>query len=69
MHDILVVARKEFREQLRGHGLDPTEDPDVLWNFEKFLIGRDGNVVARFAPKVKRESEEVVSVIEEQLAK
>jgi glutathione peroxidase len=27
-----------FREWLRSHGLSPTEDPDVLWNFEKFLI-------------------------------
>lgn len=48
---------------------DPKFAGDVSWNFEKFLIGRDGNVVARFAPKVKPESEEVVSVIEEQLAK
>ena len=48
---------------------DPKFAGDVSWNFEKFLIGRDGKVVARFAPKVKPESEEVVSVIEEQLAK
>jgi glutathione peroxidase len=48
---------------------DPKFAGDITWNFEKFLIGRDGNVVARFAPKVKPESEEVVSVIEEQLAK
>ncbi|HUY92705.1 MAG TPA: glutathione peroxidase [Pirellulales bacterium] len=48
---------------------DPKFPGDINWNFEKFLIGRDGNVVARFAPKVKPESEEVVSVIEEQLAK
>ncbi|MBR7513965.1 hypothetical protein KC219_27785, partial [Mycobacterium tuberculosis] len=26
--------------------------PAVLWNFEKFLVGRDGKVVARFAPDV-----------------
>ena len=32
-----------------GHGITPTDDPDALWNFEKFLIGRDGAVVARFA--------------------
>lgn len=48
---------------------DPKFAGDVTWNFEKFLIGRDGKVAARFAPKVKPESEEVVSVIEEQLAK
>lgn len=48
---------------------DPKFAGDVTWNFEKFLIGRDGKVAARFAPKVNPESEEVVSVIEEQLAK
>lgn len=44
-----------FRERLRGFGRTPTEDPDVLWNFEKFLIGRDGKVVRRFAPSTKPE--------------
>lgn len=28
---------------------------DVLWNFEKFLVGRDGGVLARFAPDVTPE--------------
>lgn len=54
---------------LTSKDTDPKFAGDINWNFEKFLIGRDGNVVARFAPKVKPESEEVVSVIEEQLAK
>jgi glutathione peroxidase len=40
----------EFRERLKGYGMTPNEDPEVLWNFEKFLIGRDGEVVGRFAP-------------------
>ena len=48
---------------------EPQPAGDISWNFEKFVIGRDGKVVARFAPKTKPESEEVVSVIEEQLAK
>jgi glutathione peroxidase len=42
-------GKEQFRENLRGHGLTPTDDPDVLWNFEKFLIDNAGNVVARFA--------------------
>src|SRR5260370_968323 len=41
-----------FRENLRGYGMTPTEDPEVLWNFEKFLVSRDGGVVARFAPGI-----------------
>src|SRR3954451_4349666 len=52
-----------MREALRGHGMEPTEDPDVLWNFEKFLIGRDGTVVARFAPAVEPDDPSVVGAI------
>lgn len=39
----------------------------VTWNFEKFLVGKDGQVIARFAPKEKPESEKVVQAIEEAL--
>lgn len=48
---------------------DPKFAGDVSWNFEKFLIGRDGQVAARFSPKTKPESKEVVSTIERELAK
>ena len=41
---------------------------DIAWNFEKFLVGRDGTVVARFSPKVTPESPEVVKAIEAALA-
>lgn len=36
----------------------------IRWNFEKFLIGRDGQIVARFAPRTKPDAPEVVSAIE-----
>jgi glutathione peroxidase len=39
-----------FKERLAGYGIKPDNDTDVLWNFEKFLVGRDGKVLARFAP-------------------
>jgi glutathione peroxidase len=42
----------ELRQHLVEFGVEPTSPPEVLWNFEKFLIGRDGNVVGRFAPDV-----------------
>jgi glutathione peroxidase len=58
-----------WREKLRGYGMTPTEDPEVLWNFEKFLIGRDGKVAARFSPAVAPEDAELVSAIEAELAK
>ncbi len=41
----------------------------VKWNFEKFLVGRDGQVVARFLTKTKPDSDEVVKAIEAELAK
>ena len=37
---------------------------DISWNFEKFLIGRNGEVVQRFNHRVKPESEQVVKAIE-----
>ncbi|MCS6976102.1 MAG: glutathione peroxidase [Gemmatales bacterium] len=42
---------------------------EITWNFEKFIIGRNGQVVARFAPRVKPDAPEVVAVIEAELAK
>jgi len=43
-------------------------DGDIQWNFEKFLIGSDGAVVARFAPAVTPDDSAVVSAIESALA-
>ena len=41
---------------------------DVEWNFEKFLIGRNGEVIARFKSEVEPLSREMVSAIESALA-
>jgi glutathione peroxidase len=40
----------------------------ISWNFEKFLVGRDGTVVARFSPKTKPESADVVAAVEKALS-
>jgi len=42
-------------------------DGDIRWNFEKFLVSADGDVIARFAPPVEPDASEVVSAIEEAL--
>jgi glutathione peroxidase len=42
---------------------------DISWNFEKFLIDKNGNVVARFKSKVTPESEEITSAIEKELSR
>src|SRR6478672_5490487 len=39
----------------------------VKWNFEKFLVNRDGEVVARFAPTVEPDSAEVIDAVEQEL--
>jgi glutathione peroxidase len=58
-----------FREKLRGYGITPNPAPEVLWNFEKFLIARDGTVTARFAPPTAPDDHELVAAIEAELAK
>jgi len=58
-----------FREVLKGHGIPASDDPDVLWNFEKFLVARDGTVVRRFAPSMAPDDPIIVAAIDEQLAR
>ena len=48
---------------------EPTGAGRISWNFEKFLVGRDGTVVARFAPKTKPDAPEVVQTIKTELQK
>ena len=40
---------------------------EIKWNFTKFLVDRNGNVVQRFEPAVTPDSKEVVAAIEKQL--
>lgn len=40
----------------------------VKWNFEKFLVSREGTVVARFAPAVEPDSAAIIDAIEEALS-
>jgi glutathione peroxidase len=56
-----------FRDRLKGFGMTPNNDPDILWNFEKFLVDRSGNVVARFAPTVTPDDPIVTGAIENAL--
>ena len=54
---------------LEKHGLLPKGETDVTWNFEKFLVGRDGQVLGRFAPDVTPDSTLLVTAIEAALNK
>jgi glutathione peroxidase len=40
---------------------------DIRWNFEKFLVNRQGSVVARFGPRMTPDDPEIISAIEHQL--
>jgi glutathione peroxidase len=57
-----------MRERFKGYGMTPNPEPEVLWNFEKFLIGRDGEVKGRFAPATTPEDPELIAAIEAELA-
>jgi glutathione peroxidase len=57
-----------FRERLKGYGMTPNAAPELLWNFEKFLIGRDGAVLGRFAPDTTPDDPALVEAIEAALA-
>jgi glutathione peroxidase len=46
---------------------NPATGGEVQWNFTKFLVGKDGKVVARFESAVTPESGEVVSAVEKAL--
>jgi glutathione peroxidase len=59
----------DFRAKLKGYGIQPNPEPEVLWNFEKFLIGRDGKVAGRFAPSVAAEDPALVAAVQAELAK
>jgi len=41
----------------------------IKWNFEKFIINKDGNVVERFRTTTKPESKKITSLIEKELSK
>ncbi|GMU93660.1 MAG: hypothetical protein AMXMBFR4_27180 [Candidatus Hydrogenedentota bacterium] len=40
---------------------------EITWNFTKFLVGRDGKIIARFEPKTKPTEEEVAQAVEKAL--
>jgi glutathione peroxidase len=53
---------------LTSKDTNPEFGGPITWNFEKFLFNRRGQLVARFAPKVKPDSPQVTHAIEAELA-
>ncbi len=58
-----------LEEKLKGFGSVRSTPSEVLWNFEKFLIAKDGTIAARFAPDVKPDDERLLASLDAELAK
>jgi glutathione peroxidase len=66
------IPHGPWRENLANYSAangfpPPNPLPELLWNFEKFLIGRDGEVLARFAPDTPPDDPKITSAIEQAL--
>ena len=58
--------RHQLYRLLAGEG---AEFPgDITWNFEKFLLGKDGRVLARFSPRTPPEDPSIIQAIEKALS-
>lgn len=74
LYAALIAAKPQpegegtLRTSLQKHGLGPVSPKDVVWNFEKFVVGRDGNVLARFLPDVTAEDAQLRSTLDSALA-
>jgi len=63
------VSKFSFREKLTSLGIETNPEPEILWNFEKFIVNRKGEVVRRFAPDTQPDAPELVTAIKDELAK
>ena len=62
-------AACDLYKYLKALDAKPKGPGEISWNFEKFVIGRDGEVAARFQPRTTPDAAEVILVIEKELAK
>ena len=63
------IGEGPWWKDLVDYGLTPNEPPEVLWNFEKFLVNKQGEVVARFAPDITADDPRILDAINAELAK
>jgi glutathione peroxidase len=63
------VNQPSWREKLNGWGVPTLPEPELTWNFEKFLVSRTGEVVQRFAPDTAADAPELTAAIERELMK
>jgi glutathione peroxidase len=56
-------------DYLTSQSTAPVKAGPISWNFEKFIVGRDGKVVARFSPKTQPDDEKFVGAVKAELNK
>ena len=66
--DAIAPEGSGFYERMASKGRAPAQPGDILWNFEKFLIGRDGEVIGRFSPDMTPDDPTLTSAIKHALA-
>jgi glutathione peroxidase len=62
--DVNGATKHALYAWLESEPTKPEGPGDITWNFAKFLVGKDGRVVARFSPKEDPSGEKVASAIE-----
>ena len=62
-----AVGTADFREKLKGYGINPNPEPEVVWNFEKFLVSKNGQVVKRFSPDMAPDNPLIVGAVKSEL--
>lgn len=62
--DVNGAEAAPLYKYLTGLDLQPVGKGDISWNFEKFLIDREGKVIARFSPRTKPDDADVIKAIE-----
>jgi len=63
-----TVGVEAFRKRMDDAGLGPDKPSDVLWNFEKFLVARDGSVIGRYSPNMPVTDPVIAAEIDKALA-
>lgn len=62
------IGEGPWWNDLVNYGLTPNSPPEVLWNFEKFLVNKKGQVIARFAPDIGADDPRLLDLIDQELA-
>ena len=65
--DVNGDGRAPLYAWLTAQATEPEGPGDIKWNFGKFLVGKDGRVLARFGPQVAPDAPEVREAIEKAL--